>query len=141
ARWAIQQDINPAPFFDKATAAYLQAGQLNSQDAEVYQVRAELYYWQAQWYIKKGNNADKEISEGLAMVKKALSINNQAAEGTALAGALILLQSQSISSPARRREALKQAQELLAKALQMNSLLRRTYQPLLVEAQSKAQKG
>ncbi|MFY2559941.1 protein kinase domain-containing protein [Corallococcus terminator] len=74
------------------------------------------------------------ISEGLAQVDRALTLDPKLASAHAVRGGLLLLQARLARAEAARAEHLRQARESLVKALVFNPLLRREYAEALREA-------
>ncbi|WP_257978931.1 serine/threonine-protein kinase [Corallococcus exiguus] len=74
------------------------------------------------------------ISEGLAQVELALTLDPKLASAHAVRGGLRLLQARLASGAQARAEWLRQARESLSRALELQPLLRREYEEALREA-------
>jgi serine/threonine-protein kinase len=80
-------------------------------------------------------HAPDALVEGLKQVELALRLNSGLAHAHAIRGGLLLLQARRASRAEDRREALTQSQAALARAFELNPLLRREYEPALREVQ------
>lgn len=130
ARWAMINKQNPQEAFTRAKSSLDKAIQLNSQAGAIYQTQALLYRYQTEWLIATGQSPKEIIQKGLATTVQALNINGQLDEALAQQGVFYLLESQ-FASEGQRNELRSSAKYALTKALQMNSLLKQSYQPYL----------
>jgi eukaryotic-like serine/threonine-protein kinase len=111
-----------AACFEKALAEARRATVLNHEDAESYRVLAEIHRYRAQWRLGRGQKAEPDLAAGRAAVARARAIDGESAEALVTDAALHLL-SRRGERDADRREALaRQAEDLLAQAVEKDPL-------------------
>lgn len=134
AQWNIRRNQFPKPHFEKAKIALQQALRLAPEYAEVHLTMAKLYRWQAGWNLQNKLDPRTDIQHGLLVCEKALAINPQMAEAQAIQGTLYFMKAHAEKNGNTRIEEARRAVASLEKALQMNILLKREYEPILKQA-------
>ncbi|XYI02187.1 hypothetical protein ACMHYB_21370 [Sorangium sp. So ce1128] len=132
--WATLRGKAFAAMFSAAFEPLLPLVDKERADPHIYQTLAELHELRADWLISKKKGADRDWASGLAMADKALSINSHTATALASKGALLLSQARATKREHLRREAARQAKDLLEAALRENPLLSRARSAALKEA-------
>ena len=139
ARWLALKKKKSDETFTRAKASLGKAVESNPGDAQIYLAFASFYRYQAS--ARSEGKSSQEISNGLDMAAKSLSINPKLAEAVAEQGALYLEQARAERSPTKRIGSAQQALDALERALTMNPLLRKDFQPLLAAARGLGGKG
>lgn len=80
--------------------------------------------------------ASTSLTEGLAQAEKALQLDPNLAPAHAVRGGLLLARARTMREAARRLDTLREARAELARALELNPLLRREYEETVREAES-----
>ncbi len=116
---------NPAPrsLIEQARHAALVACKLSPQSPSVHVGFAEVALASAAGGAKNQKSIEREISEGLASLERALALNPRLASALVLKGRLMLLRAQARGTQAAQRPTVRHAQDLFAQALAHNPLL------------------
>ncbi|HNN96205.1 MAG TPA: protein kinase [Pseudomonadota bacterium] len=109
----------------QAHAAAHRARALSAQSPAVYVGLGTLALATAKWQLGNQRPADREITEGLAALDHALSLNPGLATALAMKGELYLLRSQGRPALPMRRQLERQALGFFAQAIERNPLLKR----------------
>jgi len=123
ARWLLRRRLSPSTPLGRALERLQEAVKLEPNEAENFRAMGELHRLRAEWALgQKADSADAqaEISRGLDIVKRALSINPRDAEAAALEGELCLQKARIESVPAQKADWALKAQRALEKSLEMN---------------------
>jgi predicted Ser/Thr protein kinase len=129
ARWALRQKRAPDLDLDQADSALAKAEALNPGSPEIFQAQAESARYRAEAALAGNGRPQEAIRRGLDRLARALSIRPEDARSLALHGALWQLAAHAETDPARRAEASARAAASLEKALRLNPLLQREYEP------------
>lgn len=135
ARWSISQGRYPRVSFEIIESALKKSLTLNAQNAYVYKVMADFYLCQAEWKYKKGQQLEQEIQQGLELAEKSISINPEMAEAIAIKSALYMLQAKTTQIQTERQNLKDKTKTFLKKALEINPLLKHTYNQMLMEVE------
>jgi hypothetical protein len=120
ARWAMRHGDSPLAALDAAQGALTALAVWSTPTAEQRLLTAIVHRWRAEWNRSRHLAVEADVERGVAAAQGALEINPKLAEAMAVAGALELL---------RSRDA--EAERWLARAFELDPLLRREYGPLL----------
>jgi serine/threonine-protein kinase len=133
ARWTIQQSRSPLTYIQRAKEALQKSIQRDSQESKSYLALGDCFRWEAVWQQKLKRSSKETITRGLEQIENAVAVDPGNSEAYAIQGVLFLLQAQEEESSNRVATA-KLAENSLRRALQMNVLLKREYEPLLNQA-------
>ncbi|KAF0248971.1 MAG: serine/threonine kinase family protein, partial [bacterium] len=133
ARWEIEQNRSPITLLNKAQNI-LNKIPANQFNASYYIVLAENYRWQAEWQIRNKKLAQNEILHGLDFTQKALADNSKLAEAIVLEGVFYLFKAKEETS--KKETLAKQAEKQLKMAIEINSTMKKNYEPLMIEARN-----
>ncbi|MBX7220448.1 MAG: protein kinase [Blastocatellia bacterium] len=140
ARFAIIHHTDPQNAFATAGELLEKAWQAKADGGSAALVEAELVRRKAEWLKDTGQNPALEIQKGLELTQKALTINPDATEATALQGALLLLQAQSLTNQTAQTQIAIRARNILEKVLTSGLLFKREYEPLYLIAKQLAER-
>jgi tetratricopeptide (TPR) repeat protein len=99
---------NPASFFESARSVFRELLQAHPDFPDVYDLGGWLSVYSAHWLVKQGSSPEREIKNGLDIVKRLLTVSPDRAEGYWIRGALLLLRSGNAQdAEASFREALR----------------------------------
>lgn len=132
--WAQQKGSTSADLLQRALSEARRAVELFPSYYETHLVLARVH-----WLLAESSDlgvARASIVEGLRHVELALQSDSTLAQAYALRGALLLVQARRADQVAERRELLPQARAALARAVELNPLVRGEYEALLREAQA-----
>ncbi|WP_375770898.1 protein kinase [Archangium gephyra] len=133
AAWAKRRGRPELPFLQQALAEARRALAMHAY-SDTHQQLA----W-ALWRMAEAQPPDKalpSITEGLTQVDLALQREPDSANAHALRGALLLSRARTVREAAERLDTVRQARTSLARALELNPLLRHEYEAPLREAES-----
>lgn len=126
AKWNAIAGRSPLTLLDQASQSLKTAIQKDVQDAESYQLLAEILKQKAQWEVQHGQDATATVREGLESANQALKINPQMAEAYAQRSELLLLRAHF---PGADPADAKAARAALDTALRVNKNLAYQYDP------------
>jgi serine/threonine-protein kinase len=133
AAWAKRRGRPELPFLQQALAEARRALAVYAYSDTHQQLAGAL------WRLAEAQPPDKarpSITEGLTQVDLALQRAPDSANAHALRGALLLSRARTVREAAERLDTVRQARASLARALEINPLLRREYEAPLREAES-----
>ena len=136
AEWTIKQEQSPVAYFDAARKAYLKSIECNKEEPQTYRSVAEVYHREAQWQIEQKQSAEASIAKGLQWVEKSSDMSAENPYTIALQGALFLLKAKTKNNLAERAQYASSATNAIEKAIKINPLLKKEYEPLLKEAKN-----
>lgn len=134
ARYQSAHGDNAEQAFQSCEASLKKAIVTNPGNAQVYHAYSQYERWKAEDALRRGKPASIEIKDGLQMAQRALSINAEMFESTALQGVFHLLLARQTSGASRQKQA-RLAVDLLQKGIAGNPLFKKDYDPALKEAQ------
>jgi len=120
-RWAIAKENAKANLFEAAFSALSPVLEEERANPHVYQTLAEIYEIRTGW--RGGRDAEKDISEGLAMAEKALAIDPEMATALASKGALLLARARGLRDEKLKTDAARAGRTALDAARRENLLL------------------
>ena len=115
--------------FEAALAAAATGAELNSDDADLPLIEADIRRWRAERLLARGEGALAEIQRGLAAATRALALDPKLAEAVAVRGALLRLEARGAPSSERRAALATVGLAELRRARELNLLLARDYPP------------
>ncbi|MCY1021432.1 serine/threonine-protein kinase [Pyxidicoccus sp. MSG2] len=135
ATWAARRGRSPVPVLQQALTEARRAVALYPY-FEAHQELARVC-----WRLSEAQPAAQAlpaITEGLAQVDLALRLAPDLAEAHAVRGGLLLGRARTLPGAAERLELIRQARAALARAFELNPLLRREYEALVRDTQALA---
>jgi serine/threonine-protein kinase len=133
AAWAKRRGRPELPLLQRALAEARRAVEMYPYD-ETHQQLAQVH-WRLSEALPPGQ-ALTSLTEGLKQVDLALRLDPNLARAQALRGALLLNRARTMREAAERPDTVRQARAALARALELNPLLRREFEAPLREAES-----
>lgn len=134
ARMAIQKGKSPIDSFQASRKAYLKSIKCNKEEPATYSGMANTYRQEADWRLQQKQSATASISSGFEYITKSLAMSADNPDSLAIQGALFLLKAKTEKNAAQRSQLAASAATALQKAIQLNPVLAKDYQPLLTEA-------
>lgn len=134
ARWATIQGKNPTSFFEQAERYLRDCRQMDHNRITLDYLTTELCWRQTEWKLKQHQIPGRLIQRGLSLLKDILKSYPQFAEAYARQGTLFLLKAKSVSSAESKQFLARQAVASFERGLQMSSMLKREFEPMLNEA-------
>lgn len=120
AKWMVAAGKSPESMLTQAS----EAARDLTQDADAWELLAELHVQSAEWKAKRGEDATTIIESGLQLVNRSLQINPELGKAYAQKGLLLQLRSRQTGSASDRTD----SRANLTMALQKNSNLRYLYE-------------
>lgn len=133
ARWAARRGAPVLPILESALAAARRADAAQSASADAVEELARVTLRLAEQ--ARPQAAPVQLAMGQALAERALFRNPELAQGHALRGAFLLLAAEQAAGQAERMELRQKGREAFRRALSINPLLRREYEPYLKRAQ------
>ena len=135
-RWALSKSRADAPLFEAAFAPLSSVLDKERANPNVYQALAEVHELRAGWLLARNQGANQDLTTGLVMADKALTINPHMATALASKGALHLARARAAGRDAKTRiEAAREAKASLEAALREDPLLARERGAALKESE------
>ncbi len=135
ARWHTQRSLPAGEALARARRALTKAGEIDPRDATIRRLLGELELRVAEAAMGRDKaSALASIGKGISMCDQAIKLDAEASEAVAIAGALYLVKARVVPDATARLENATKAIENLHRALDMNPLLKREYEPLLTQA-------
>lgn len=135
AQWRIRNSRPAGDSLARARKALTKAAEIDPRDATIRRLLGELELRVTEATMGRDRaSALASVERGLVVCEQAIEMDTEEAEAVSIAGALYLAKARLTPEASARRENTQKSIDVLRRALDMNPLLKREYEPLLAQA-------